>query len=183
MSYRKKTFSKKAIILTVIAAVLLLAAVVGTVAYIVAGAPSIKNVFSPTNVDIEVVETFDKTEKKDVNIKNTGDIPAYVRAAIVITWKDEAGNVCGQAPTASDYVLDQSGNTDWSQGSDGYWYYTTPVPAGQSTSNLIESIKLADDVTPPAGYYLSVDILAQAIQSEPADAVKDAWGENTPIGN
>ena len=58
----------------------------------------------------------------------------------------------------------------------GYYYYTTPVATGALTWQLFTGCELAKGVTPPEGYSLQVTILADGIQSEPADAVIQAWG-------
>ena len=49
------------------------------------------------------------------------------------------------------------------------------------TPILIKSCK-PNDGRNPEGYALSVEILADAIQSEPAKAVKEAWGMTVQNG-
>ena len=75
-----------------------------------------------------------------------------------------------------DYEINYSKDTGWAQGTDGYWYYLKPVAPGESTGNLIESCKQLPGAKVPTGYYLSVEIIASAIQSVPAQAVGEAWG-------
>lgn len=87
----KITISKKMLIQ--ISLLLLICVVTSSIAYIV-NKYSISNEFVLGEVKINVIETFDKKEKskKDVYLKNTGNVPVYVRTAIIITWKDEKSN-------------------------------------------------------------------------------------------
>lgn len=151
----------------------------GTVAYLVADTDPLTNNFDLAEVSCSVEEKFDKQEKKNVKIQNTGDIPAYIRAKVVVTWKDEDGNVYGKAPTSEDYTIQYNGEV-WQQVGD-YWYYNTPVKPKELTPVLINSCSPIADQT-PEGYHLSVEILAEAIQSEPHNeslsAIKDAWNHD-----
>ena len=114
--------------------------------------------------------------KSDVKIQNTGDIPAYIRARIVVTWKDANGKVSAVPVKNTDYTI-AFNETDWTQQGD-YWYCKTAVDAGGETPVLITKCEKKGNA--PKDYDLSVEILADAIQSEPASAVTEAWG-NTPI--
>ena len=80
--------------------VLLSVAVMGTISFLIDIDGPISNLFNPGEVTTEVVETLDGTIKKNVSIKNTGNTTAWIRAAIVVTWQNDAGNVYGQAPVA-----------------------------------------------------------------------------------
>lgn len=148
----------------------------GTVAYLVAGTDPLINNFDLAEVSCSVEEDFNGKIKKDVKIQNTSNIPAYIRAKVVVTWQDESGNVYGQAPTSEDYTIQYNGEV-WQQVGD-YWYYNTPVKPKEFTPVLINSCSPIADQT-PEGYHLSVEILAEAIQSEPHNeslsAIKDAW--------
>ena len=172
-----KRINKKVILLAVSLLLILSAAIGGTVAYLIDQTGSITNTFTPANVTPEVKENFGNNVKNDVQITNTGDIPAYIRVKVVVTWKDAQDNVYGAAPKADeDYNWTIPANADWVKGKDGFYYYTKPVPAGKETSVLLTNCKLRDGVKAPDGYKLSVDIHAQAIQAEPTTAVKSAWG-------
>ena len=155
----------------------------GTVAYLVDQSNPVENVFSSTEVTCEVVETFDESGKKDVQIQNTGDIPAYIRAAVVINWVDSQGRVVPSVPDGYSYAM--TGNlpagSGWLAGADGYFYYASPVAAfdndpatsADMTANLIDSITVTAPQSPE--YFLSVDILASAIQAEPSSVVQGKW--------
>lgn len=160
---------------TVLALVLILgAAVGGTLAYLVTQTDPVTNTFEPSHVSCKIEEEFDGTTKSNVKVKNTGDIDAYIRAKVVITWKDANGNVYAAAPVENtDYTISYNRN-DWAE-IDGIYYYKNAVASGKSTSKLIDTCAPTDG-TAPEGYALSVEILAEAIQAEPAAAVQEAWG-------
>lgn len=172
-----KSAKRKSFIVLFSLALILLFAVGGTIAYIVTSTNDVKNTFEPAQVACEVEEQFDGNVKSDVKIRNTGDINAYIRAAVIITWKDSDGNISAVAPVAgTDYnIIYQLG--DWIKGSDGYYYFKNPVAAGAVTGTaLIDSCELLESCNRPGDNYdLSVEILADAIQSTPDNAVEESW--------
>lgn len=169
---------KRSGILLAAVIVLLAGAVGGTWAFLVAQSEPVQNNFTYAHVRCTIDEKFENGVKSDVQIQNTGDIPAYIRARIVVTWKDANGNVSSTVPVKdSDYTMTMG--TGWTKGTDGYWYCNTEVDAGRETSALITTCEKKGNA--PKDYDLSVEILADAIQSEPANAVKEAWGENNPL--
>lgn len=159
------------------ALVLIFGALVGsTVAFLVAQSGAVTNEFKPTKVTTDIEEPGwpdDHTVKNNVTVKNTGEIPAYIRAAVVVTWQNDAGQVYAQTPVENtDYIL--TWNTkDWFKKGD-FWYYKSAVPVGQSTGILLTACKPVEGRA-PEDYYLCVEILASGIQSEPASAVADVW--------
>ena len=173
--------AKRSLVLVVSVLVLLLAVAGGTLAWLTAQ-DSVNNTFTPAHVTCTVEETFNGTEKTNVQIKNTSDIPAYIRAYIVVTWKDADGNVYGKLPVANtDYTMTMGPN-GWAQ-KDGYWYCNTAVASGANTPVLISNCEVKDNATIPDGYKLSVEIIAEAIQSSPAEAVGTAWGVTISEGS
>ena len=132
-----------------------------TVAYIIDKTDELANIFIPAAVSC-VVET-------NSAITNTGDTPAYIRAALVVNWKDKAGNVYGKKPVAgTDYSIEIS--DDWSK-INGYYYWPNPVEKGRSTDIL----GVLNSGSVIAGYTLCLEIVAEAIQANPATAVEGAW--------
>lgn len=177
-----KRINKKVILLAVSLVLILSAAIGGTVAYLIDQTGSITNTFTPANVTPHINEDFNGSVKKDVQIKNDGDIPAYIRVKVVVTWKDAQGNVYGAAPKAGeDYNWTIPANADWVKGKDDFYYYTKPVPAGETTSVLFTACQPVAGRAPDS-YNLSVDIHAQAIQAEPTTAVTSAWNNVTAVG-
>ena len=178
----KRSRAKKPLA-ALVALVLIIGAVVGgTLAYLAARTDAIVNTFNPAKVDIMVEENFDGSTKKDVKIKNTGDTEVYIRATYVVTWKDAAGNVYPEQPQSGvDYIISLNLEQGWFY-YNGYYYYTAPVAPLASTGVLID---LCTPVTgrAPEGYTLSVNVLASAIQSVPAEAVGEAWGVSIAPGS
>ena len=171
---RRSKKKRKASILMVVALAGVLA-VGGTLAYITTETPEVKNTFDPAYVACEVVEPeYSDAAKTDVQVQNTGNIDAYIRAKIVVNWADEDGNVSGTSVKASDYVMEYG--SGWVEGADGFWYWINPVAPEGLTGDLIERcVQTAEASVPEGGYYLSVEILASAIQSLPADVVVSEW--------
>lgn len=167
--------SKKTILTLVSLAVLLFALVGTTLAYLTTSTDPVVNTFTPTKVPIEIVEEIDGDVKKDVQVKNTGNIDAYIRVAVVVTWKDDKGNVSATVPVeGTDYEMTWY-TSGWTE-IENYYYYNSTVSPNNSTENLFTDCKVKDSANKPDGYNLSVEILAQSIQAVPEQAVKDAWG-------
>ena len=183
--YRKKHLAasenrplpKKKVSLLLVSLVLIAAIAVGsTVAFIATSTEPITNIFNPANVTIDIDEKIESGVKTDVQVKNTGSTDAFIRAKIVVTWKDADGNVSATKPVeGTDYTMTLN-DTDWFRGDDGFYYCKTSVAPKGSTPALITECKKADGVTPPDGYDLSVEIIASGIQSTPDGAVTEAWG-------
>ena len=183
----KRVMKTKKPVALVALLVLLCCTVAGTLAYLVDSTDPVTNTFTPAHVSTAVDETFENGVKSDVKIQNTGDIPAYIRAAVIINWADANGNVYGGGtPAAStddgksgDYII--SFNTDdWKQIGD-YWYCETTTAPGALTKPLIISCAKTSTATVPDGYDLQVTILADGIQADGVASngktpMEDAWG-------
>ena len=175
----------KALLLIASLAVLLTATVGSTAAWLVSKPAAVENDFVPGKVACQVLEDFGKgsgtSVKRNVRVKNTGNTDAYIRVLLVFTWKDKDGNIFSNKPQeGKDYQINKN-LTDWiKQESDAgtYYYYKKPVARDAETDVLIELLRQADGVTGPENgtYKLSVDILADAVQANPPQAVKDSWG-------
>lgn len=186
---RKKNVHAKSAVL-VLCLILVLSLTSGvTFAYLVTKTDSIENKFLPSKVTTEIEETFDGKIKKNVRIKNTGDIEAWIRASVVITWQDTDGNVYGQAPVEEkDYKISYNLNdAGWLKGDDGFYYWSSPVaptdpadpakPADGSnfTDVLITECKLVDDANVPDEYTLTVEVIGSGIQSLPVSVFAEMW--------
>lgn len=183
---------KKKIILAVFAAVITVSLLVGTVyAVLSARSGAVTNKFeADTDPEITVAETFENNVKSNVRIavnapagEGNEHYSVYVRAKIVVTWKDDSGNVYSKIPVegeGGDYSLDTTvdGNP-WIKLGDGIYYHKARVNDGSETGVLIESCTQLKPA--PNGYHLSVEILSQTVQAEGTTdtgnipAVVDAW--------
>lgn len=171
---RKRRLSwRKEFVLACSAIVLLIGFAGGSLAYLFTHTDSITNTFTPAEVDVTIQEAFDHQKKKEnVKFQNTGDVPVYMRARLVINWTDANGNI---VPAPEGYSVNKVGlpGEGWKENK-GYYYYTSPVAADASTTNLVDSITARTPDNPE--YYLLVDVLVETIQATPTQAVLDAWG-------
>ena len=136
------------------------------------------NTFLPARVDSEVVEKFDGNAKSEIKIQNTSNVEAYLRMKIITYWQDSKGNIVAIPPETLTPSID---GANWFL-RDGYYYYKHPVPAGATTpDNLLKAsiemtvkTEVVNDVT--YTYYPVVEIVSEAFQSRPANAVQTNWG-------
>lgn len=177
-SHAKKSQRKtrKPVIFLASAILLVCALIGGTLAYLLTNTDAMANTFTPAKVTTSVSETLDGTTKSNVKIKNTGNVEAWIRACVVVTWKDEDGNVYGTAPVeGTDYSISYS-STGWLRGDDDFWYCTSPVAPEQETAVLINSCTYIDNA--PDGYSLNVEIIGSGIQSKPDTAFTESWSSS-----
>lgn len=173
--YQGKRFAPKggrrttAVILSIL--LVLALAVGGTVAYIIAQSDEITNIFSPSQVLCQVIDHDDGT----FTVKNAGDVEAYLRAAVVVNWESAENEAYWQNPA---FTVSGDG---WNLGTDGYYYYSAPVPADTAAPVPITVTVTAGQTAPETGYTVTVQVLGEAIQSEPAEAVQNAWPGRTPV--
>lgn len=135
----KKQF---ALVLSVL--VLVLGIVGGSLAWLTAASDSVANNFTYAHVTCSASCT---------SVQNTGDIPAYIRIAVVPENTEGKDIVEGFYPVSGDGWI-KNGN---------YYIYTQPVQPGAY---------VYFNVTANGSY----NVIAEAIQSQPADAVVGAWG-------
>ena len=166
----------------VLSLVLLLAlAVGGTVAWLNARTPKVTNTFTPAHVTCEVEEAFDKTTgvKTDVNVKNTSDIDVYIRVKLVTYRTNDAGQHIGGTAELPAFTLGEN----WVE-KDGYYYYTLPVAPGKTpAANLADKMTLTASYDDADDGKQALDVMAEAIQSAPEEAVADAWGVKIAQGS
>lgn len=177
---RKVRMNKTAILL--LAVILLAGAVIGTtVAYLTTNTGSIVNTFEYAKVTCEVKEDFNGNSKQNVKIQNTGNVDAYIRATYVVNWLDKAGKIVPTSSVPTTYTVGFTGatTTKWVKVGD-YFYYTEPVKPGQPTEGSLVGYTVTYPANPE--YTLQVEIIASAIQSQPANVVTDAWKVTIPFG-
>ena len=190
----KKHINKKSIIIASIM-LLLLVTVGTTLAYIFTETTPVENTFKPSKVSCAVVENGNDPvsgkiqnidKKSNVQIKNTGDTDAYIRVAVVVNWASADGScVWAQKPADEDYTITYNLSNGWFNGGDGFYYYSKAVSPGESTSVLIDEatqLLAAPKGTDGTQYYLSIEIVASAIQSTPETVVENQWGVTVENG-
>ena len=170
---KKRAFTVMHLVLLLSALAVIASAVLFTGSYLKAKTPEVPNEFTPVQVTCQVEESFDGETKKDVCIRNTGDVAGFIRATVVFNWVAADGTVLSTAPQESvDYSI-LWGDSSWMIGPDGFWYYNKAVAPQDVTTNLIRSVVCNNA---PDGYQLRVQIVASAIQADPSTAAETAWG-------
>ena len=171
-----KKFHKKSLVLLIVLALLLTCTVSGTVAFLAVDSDPVTNTFTPVKLDTKIVETFTKGVKSSVKVQNNGNIDAYVRVGVYGYWavKDAAGNEKIVAPWTANFTV----GDDWVKTGDWYYYTQKLSPNGEMTGDLLASSITQTGV--PSNYpnaYLVVNVIHQAIQTTPSQALDDAnWG-------
>ena len=164
-----------------IAVFMLIGAVVGsTVAFLVTQTEPVENKFSYAKLSTEITEDLTGTTKSNVQVKNTGNTAAYIRADYVVTWRDMSGNIVPSVPDGYSYKLTENPDGKWKK-IDDYFYYPTPVEPESSTLGSLLTCTVTHPDNPE--YVLNVEILASTIQSTPANAVTEAWGVTPSSSN
>lgn len=155
-----------------IAVLLLISTAVGsTAAFLVTKTGPVVEDFAYAQVSCQVTDTM--------GVKNTGTAQAYIRASYAVNWLDGEENIVAAVP--EDYSCDLAENPQgaWVEGGDGYFYYPYPVDPGDETPSLLTcSVSYPENPK----YTLSVEVVAEAIQSNPAEAAEDAWGVTVSNG-
>lgn len=154
-------------------------AVGGTIAWLIDKDSPLVNTFDPSKVTCEVQEKFDGKVKSDVNVKNTGDIDAFIRVKLVTYRTNDAGQHIGGTAALPQFTL----GANWIE-YNGYYYYTLPVaPGDKPATKLTDSMTLTESYDDADGGHQSIDVMAEAIQSVPAEAVGQAWGVSIAPGS
>ena len=150
----------------------------------------------PEEVQVNVDDEVDATNKikSDLEIRNTGLSPVYVRAAIVGNWVIENKNTTGEVvsyevvadwqDTDGEFNWGTGGEPDshtapvrnWLKGSDGFYYYILELDPGESVSeadNLFDTYTLTGNAPVPNAV-LDLTIAVQAIQEKDLKKYKDS---------
>ena len=131
------------------------------------------NQFIPATVNCEIVDVVDSanSEITSIKVKNTGNIKSYIRIKFVSYWTTTQ-NGYEQISSKASVMPTFSYTDDWIKGSDDTYYYSVPVSPNSFTEELLSSkiflIKNGSDS-------MTIDMLGEAIQSMPADAVEISW--------
>ncbi len=166
--------SMTALLVSVLLIIMISAGV--TLAFLFTQTASVENAFVLAQAACTVEETFDGEVKQDVYIRNTGNIDAYIRAAVIVSWAADDGNsVYAAKPIAgTDYRITYTSGGEWLKGANDFWYYESPVAVDGYTTDLIESCTVIAGRA-PNGFHLSVEIVASAIQSSPETVAEEQW--------
>ena len=178
---RRRRRNCKAEVLFLSLLFLVIVSVGGTMAYLLTKTTSIENKFTPSKVTCIVSEQFNNNIKKNVNVTNTGDTEAYIRVKLVTYRVNEKEQHIGGVAKVPEFTP----GTNWVE-HNGYYYYTLPVaPGGKPAYDLIgdSGITLAGTYSDADGGIQVIEVMAEAIQSNPARAVGDSWGVSITEGS
>ena len=154
-------------------ALILLVTVGGSFAVLKNVGSGVTNKFLPARVTTDVLETLNGKNKTDIKVKNTGNTPAYIRAAVVMNWVDSEGVVVPGTLPALPAAL---GNNWELNTSDGFYYYKIAVDPNGETTALFSSA-IIEPTNGPSGAHLQVSVLADGIQSQgTGKGYKECWG-------
>ena len=160
-----KWSGKKAVVLFVLTLSLVFVAVDVTLAYLLVKTDSLDSIFTPPvlHVSLEGVD----------DIKNTGDIPVYVRAFSVANWvsTEDEHTVLFERPKENVDFAVSFHNGGWFLGSDGFYYFEKALAPGEEL-HLFDKIT---QLTEKTGYELRIEIFSSGIQAYPAEAIEEAW--------
>ena len=184
-SKRKRGYSKLLVLLSSVA-VIMLFTVGGALSYLFTQTGDIQNTFEPANVSCAVIEegdgiSFDGKVKTNIPIKNTGNVDAYIRAAVVVNWTvfEDGKYKIVPRPEGYGHKLELNDETWFEAG--GYYYFTEKVSVGEITDALVKKAyptKGGVAQFTPSGndpYFLRIDIIADAVQADPATTVGSVW--------
>lgn len=101
--------------------------------------------------DIKVVPDEDVTEMtKKITIKNTGDVPVMARVKVF-------------AGSTHDLIFNAEESVNWSENSDGYYYYSEKLGPAKQSSELIVTIDPKNEI---AGSF-NVIVVEEATRVQP----------------
>lgn len=149
-----------------------------------------------------------KAYGEELGVSNSGSIDSYVRVILTKSWTDTKGNKDTElSPDFIDlhfvegngWIIDETASTPERT----ILYYTGIVPAGESTSNFTDTLKIDNKIAEKVkvetdkdeegneiirhiykydGYQFHVDAEVNAVQTHNAqDAIKSAWGVNVNV--
>lgn len=138
---------------------------------------NLDNEFILGTVSTSIEETFENNVKKNVSIKNNGNVNSYIRVAIITSFKDSNSIILPDIPEENtDYSIDFSQSPNWLYSdNDGFYYYKLPVEPNTNTDILINECKTLKEYEDKT---FNIDIITQSIQAEPSRSVIEAWDVN-----
>ena len=177
---KSRTRMNRATVLLMAILMLIGVAAGSTVAYLIDKTSDVKNTFEYGKVSCNIEEKFENNKKENVQVRNTGNVDAYIRAAVVVNWLDGNDNIVASVPAGYEcnLTVNTDSNSKWVEYG-GYYYYTLPVAPDDLTAGSLLTCTVKYPENPE--YTLSVEILATAVQSVPEEAVQAAWGADFTI--
>lgn len=130
----------------------------------------VEDVFTPIQLSCSVKDNGNGT----YTITNDSNTSVYLRCAPIPNWVSLTdGRVHWDMPSYTVTV----DNSKWMSraATDGYYYYVSPLDPGVSVTI---TVKNNDAVNSPVNHEFRVNMVTEIIQSEPIEAMQEAWGVN-----
>ena len=143
-------------------------------------------------LDIEIDDEVKDDVKSNLEIKNVGGKPAYIRVLVTGAWVNTEGDIVALWDPADAamgsfspaiFASDDYLSADWKR-MDGFFYYKHVLPAGETIpeGKRLFNTYTADPSGKPATIKLSdhleIDIVSQAVLADEKKAsITSAWGE------
>ena len=184
------------VVLTASAGVLFVAVATVLVvrAYLTSQTASATNPFAPmtyTNTDVyEPTSSFTVNESTNTftkaiqayNNEGSDKKPVYARVALVATVYDANGLNVTTDYSGITVTPPSSCSSDWTKGSDGYYYYKYVLNPGQYSTALFGADQkftiggIADSDSLPSGYYVDIAVVLDTVQAIETDSA--LWTES-----
>ena len=132
----KSLLSKKVLLISMIAVLLIGTGIATTLAYLSDSKESLVNTFKLGNVTTNIEETFEKTSettfKKEPVVENIGENDCYVRVRVTVSPEEQL-------------EIDGWDQDNWIEKGD-YYYYKKPLKAnGDKTTPLFKTVSVKDE--------------------------------------
>lgn len=132
-----------------------------------------ENPFTVGFNETQIIEEFKKPSHlnpgmvftKKVFVKNTGDVPCYIRVRILPTSNPDA------------FVFDYD-TENWTQdgsSTESWWYYNSVVQPGEKTGNLITEVSIREDLTGESSDNTQIIVYEESTQAYGYDNPKAAF--------
>ena len=189
---------KKIIVISVIASLIALTSI--TIAVFTAK-DEVINDFKVADIDVKVDEKWHEPDSwsgeslekvaKVTNKLQTAEgkgMPAMIRVAVEPRWEDKDGNpYLGDINCVEFEFSNVTDNINtkgsWYKADDGYYYYTSVVMPGESTNDIIKSIKLKDSVTDKEKEAFDGKELKAVVRAEAIFSGSNKWKVDWNITN
>lgn len=155
-----KKLNKKGIALLISAVLILSVAVGTTIAFLVDSTEDVTDNFTPAKVICDVTNSGDTW-----SVKNVENIDAYIRVAVIVNETNGTNLKWSGNPINADVLI--TTDATWTKVGNYYYYNGEVAPDTSVTFGTIDTTALTN---------AKIQVLAEAIQSTPNEAVKTAWG-------
>lgn len=187
---------KKRFLLILLSLVMVSALTISVYAYMFHKTRTVSNVFTPAKVTCSVEEKFQNNKKTSIQVRNTGNVEAYIRVRLVFHWEDSKGNPVAWDMGSVNHMISYD-DENWIKATDedDTYYCKSPVKPNETTPNLFtenfffemkgqEVTEVISGKEIVYEYYPVMEVLAEAVQrypeyNEESDEKKDpaeyAW--------